>query len=1017
MIKNILLKSGLAFISLLLSITQLNAEAITYYFTEAVEGTKAYTMVANWNSERDGSGTNISTADSIQNAEGVTLVIPTGKTAKYNSSITIKGHLVIEDGGTVTISSSTYLYGRITVESGGIMNCGNILRLYDNAKVEIAGTISISAERNIEGATATTSNTTIEVKPGGLLTGTGTYWTGYITNNIKLIINGTVIVSEIRAVHSIEGNGALTVANKITGPVSDIAGSSFLQTGGGSVINTNTTNGNAALFSSYNHLEINSIPSNNSRQYTGASTVYGNLGISGNAGLLTLAGTIDVKGNLTVADSKVVTGEVIQVAGDVATSGLVEGSILNVTLTGTAQNIQGAGITNLVVPAGTTATLTGDLTVTNLVNSGTIDENGYTLTVINLVANLITDLQNLIDNVANNYTEADYTAESWATLQEAIAAAQPLLEAGADPTSTQLDNAIAAVTEAIGALVTNLSVLESWISTAKDSYDNPTVYTAETYDALHTAIALVEAFLEGKTALTSAELEAQTAAVNTAIAALVRMTYTFYLVSGGTSLVYPLSYDKWNTERDGTGIQAVPFAPENTGHTYIIPDFVVTGAYSTTFYGSHVILEEGTTSIGAVIELSGGSLTVENGRTYGTNLRTYIGDEVIRVKQGGAITGNFTGQGGEVTVEAGGAITTSAFNGNFKVEANGTASLSASSFTTLTGTGTVTTAANISLSDAAQSTFLQAGGGTIVYRGEASLLPSYNHLTIENQTATRTFGLEVEGGAHPTVTVYGNLLLNSIRRTTISNPLDVRGDFTFTNDDDFPIVATLSVSGNVILSGLPAEDNTLNVTLSGTSQTLSGAGLTNLTVPATTTATLTGDLSVENDLVLNGVLDLNGHRLSSGYTRTGEGVLTDSQLAARLQTAIDDAQADYPNSSLYTAASWEPFADAVEQGLALLSGDAPAEATALQSALDDLAAAVAGLELLTGIDRITAEDIRIDVQSPGSLRIAGTADVKVFTLTGIQLFGGRVNGEKTLSLSSGVYVVSINGKAAKVVVK
>jgi hypothetical protein len=989
MIKNILLKLGIVFIGLLSGIAQLNAEEVTYYFTGAVDNN--YLTIDNWNTERNGSGTIIPNNTYLQNTSDVTLIIPSGKAVTAGAIITITGHLIIENEGSWEAASSS---------------CS--INMIQNASIEVSGTLTIpgtSSSSSINGNTSTA----LEVKPGGVVNAS-------LKNSLNVnnngIINGTTITVAL-----IEGTGILSSRTLIT--ATDFTNSNFFQANGGTSIYFNSNKNDVALLSTYNSLEIKSFATAD-KKYTGQTTIFSNLSLIDNVKQVTLSDTIDVKGNLNIENSKLITSKAIKVAGDVSTSGLAEGSVLNVILTGTAQNMQGTGITNLTIPAGTTVTMTGNLTVTNLVSEGTINENGYTLTVINQIATLIAQLQSMIGDVAANRTEADYTPESWADLQEAIANAQPFLAVDANPTSTQLDNAIAAVTEAINALVTNKSALQTWVNAIKGSYNNPTVYTGTTYSALQDSIASVETFLAEATAITPAELNEKKAVINTAISALVRMTYTFYLITGGNSS--PMSYEKWNTKRDESGIQAVAFTPENIGHTYIVPaNISVSSTFGgPVFYGSHLILEAGTARVAlSGISLNGSNLTVESGRTFSSSISASGGKEVIRVNSGGTIENAFISSADTVIVDEGGKMTNSSFNGDCILAANGRLELNGSQLSRITGTGTIIASAAISLNDdISQSTFLQSGGGTLVYRAANTLLPSYNHLTIEEVNKISVFSREAEG-AYPAVTVYGNLLLsNNSRRITISNPLDIKGDFTVDYDieDEAILEAQISVSGDVSLSGLLTEDNALHVTLAGETQNLSGAGFTTLNIPSGITAVLAGDLAVENVLTLNGLLDRNGHTLSFG-SRTGEGILTDSQLAARLQSDIDDANAAYPSASsaLYTPESWAVFASAVAAGETLLSGETPAEAADLETAIAAIETAIAGLKLVTGVAPVPADEPRISVRS-SSLVVTGYAGVSVTNLLGRKVYNGRVNGEKTIVLPTGVYVVAVNGKTTKIII-
>jgi hypothetical protein len=54
---------------------------------------------------------------------------------------------------------------------------------------------------------------------------------------------------------------------------------------------------------------------------------------------------------------------------------------------------------------------------------------------------------------------------------------------------------------------------------------------------------------------------------------------------------------------------------------------------------------------------------------------------------------------------------------------------------------------------------------------------------------------------------------------------------------------------------------------------------------------------------------------------------------------------------------------------------------------------------------------------PAALRLTGNVGVKIFSLAGVNVFNERVNGERTVALPTGVYVVVADGKAVKAVVK
>jgi hypothetical protein len=928
---------------LLSSNVHLRADKITYYFTGVTDS--LFSTHSNWNTQRDGTGDTPPTNTLIHQNKTATFVVQpsirdtvvsTTYQSYYSSVIIEEGaNLKFTGNGTAAVIYQTDTT-TVTIQKGASLIGNNVtLTLYPSKLIfTIAGKMEIGYIK----ANNKTNTRTVDVQKDAEVILKNTSY-GFLNDSIHLINNGTIkSAGGSNSVISIAGQGTLSVAGSLT--VSYPAASTFLQSGGGTVI---YDNGSGALVSSYNHLEIKNV--NTDKSFTGESAIHGNFTIADNTGQVTLANNITVAGNLTIADTKAVTTGVLSVAGDVAVSNLAEGSVLNVTLNGTAQNIKGV-FNNLEVAAGTTATLTGDLTAENLVLVGTLlNPDGYTLTVTNQTGIEAYKLQlQIAVGEANSYTESVYTVESWATLSGAVSAAQTLL-ADENATTIQLEEAKTVISAAIAALVTNLSVLQSAVSAAKTNYANPTVYTAATYEALQTAITAAEAFLEGKTAITPADVSTYKDGIDAAIAALVREIYTFYLLGG--SATTPAN---WNTQKDGSGVAAVDFTG---GNTYIATAGVAVSGLPT-FSDSHVIFEATETPATDRLNpvLNGSNLTVQSGRTI-VNLNTS--------------SAAFTGTGGKITVEEGGSIGNSRFNNPFNLEINGELELRAwtdygqnpvNRIENLTGTGTLTAKNVFTISDAASSTFLQAGGGTLVYHLTDSLQPSYNHLTVKEVNAAGTFSREVES-AFPTVPVHGNLLLdNNSKRVTFSNPLDVKGNFTvdYDREDEAVVQATLSVAGNVSLSGLEDSDNALHVTLTGTTaQNLSGAGFTSLTVPDTVAATLTGNLRIEEALALNGILDRNGKTIQFGE-RTGAGVLTDGLVAAALQDSIDEARAAYPDGSLYTDESWAVLQTALANGETLLSGTTPAEADSLEAAIAAIAAAIDGLQTVYSVVAAALQD-------------------------------------------------------------
>ncbi len=129
---------------------------------------------------------------------------------------------------------------------------------------------------------------------------------------------------------------------------------------------------------------------------------------------------------------------------------------------------------------------------------------------------------NVLISLADKEKAEDYTAESWAAMQDALNAARPVSE-NPDATQQQIDDASAQLNEALQKLekveknTVNKDVLREKYNQAKDI--KPDGYTAESYAALKKALEEAEAVLNKETA-TQSEVHAQTQALDDAIKAL-----------------------------------------------------------------------------------------------------------------------------------------------------------------------------------------------------------------------------------------------------------------------------------------------------------------------------------------------------------------------------------------------------------------------------------------------------------------------------------------------------------------
>ncbi len=124
-------------------------------------------------------------------------------------------------------------------------------------------------------------------------------------------------------------------------------------------------------------------------------------------------------------------------------------------------------------------------------------------------------------NRANERTEADYTKESWAAMQTALAKAVEVAE-NADAVQKEVDDATYELSEALRNLkeVVNKNALKAAIDRTKDLEESD--HTAASWAAMQEALKTANQALESET-VTQEEVNAATAALRDALAALVRV--------------------------------------------------------------------------------------------------------------------------------------------------------------------------------------------------------------------------------------------------------------------------------------------------------------------------------------------------------------------------------------------------------------------------------------------------------------------------------------------------------------
>ena len=138
------------------------------------------------------------------------------------------------------------------------------------------------------------------------------------------------------------------------------------------------------------------------------------------------------------------------------------------------------------------------------------------VTLIADIESLKTELQNLIKTTKEKYKQEDYTADTYKTLSDALAAAESLVSK-ASPSTEEIQNAIKAINDAIGKLVSDVEGLKTELQLTIDEARKivTTTYTTSSVAALNKAISDAEAAIKEsgvtKEKLTQAKTALETA--------------------------------------------------------------------------------------------------------------------------------------------------------------------------------------------------------------------------------------------------------------------------------------------------------------------------------------------------------------------------------------------------------------------------------------------------------------------------------------------------------------------------
>lgn len=146
-------------------------------------------------------------------------------------------------------------------------------------------------------------------------------------------------------------------------------------------------------------------------------------------------------------------------------------------------------------------------------------------------------------------------------------------------------------------------------------------------------------------------------------------------------------------------------------------------------------------------------------------------------------------------------------------------------------------------------------------------------------------------------------------------------------------------------------------------------------------------------------------------------ISTSSSISGSWYNGLDAATADAGGDYVYADYSYDSETGTVSYALTKKSVEAGDKYIKFTSSWDPITLVLTqNGEKTTGIRDIASGDAAIST-ADGALSISGDASVTVYTLSGQRVASEKVTGHTSLSLGSGTYVVKVNGKTRKIIVK
>jgi len=809
---------------------------------------------------------------------GVTSVTATSGTsaASWTGSVSVTGSSVVIASGTVSNLSAMSNNRNMSVAAGSGIGFAGTTGTYTLATLSGAGNVGTSGTASANIAVGGTSSLSSEFD--GVIGGT--------------TIDGNTLGTAVNLAKTGSGTFTMTGNNTYTGTTTISAGSLAL-TGAGSIGNSKSIVITSGAVLNVSGLSSGTFTLGSSQTLTAGRTsapafdIVGNLATSGTMNIAGsgTAGTLSVNGNLTLSGGKLLydfastsagTSDQILVVGSLSLSGtttiapnLLGGSLASGTYTlisgtggitsGSASNLVWGGTLNRQSVTFNTTTTPGSITMTvagaaaNLIWTGTNGNNWDVQTTTNWNNSGTADKFFAGDNVTFNDTSSNGNVTISGSLQ---------------PGSLIVNNNFTAYTfSGTGQIGGQTGLLKSGAGTLTisntNSYTGGTIISAGTI-----AIGNGSALSTGTTTLGD---------VNTGtnnVGLLVNQSGTGAVTLSNSLVVSSLGSGTATIGRTGAGAALVTISSsmalsrntifQSASSGTLALTGVLSGSGNLLFTGGGVTSVSATSGTAASawngnVSVSGSSLVIASGSVPSTNL--FSNNRNIDVAAGSGIAftwgsgtyalGTLTDAGsvgattGNANIAVGGSNASSTFSGAIGaatidgVVMSGTVNLTKTGSGTFTMTGNDTSRGSVTVS---QGTLALSGNGSI----GSSLLPI---------TITQGAVLNVSGLNSGTFSLGSSQTLQA-GRTSGSAANDVVGNLASggtVNVAGTGTVGTLTVSGNLTLTGGSLLLDFSNTTTPGTSDMISIGG--SLSLSGTTTITpnlLSGTLAIGTYTLISG---------------------------------------------------------------------------------------------------------------------------------------------------------------------